>query len=552
MNSEEIKKEIEKIIEGDVLVSEDVLEKYSHDASLFEVKPKVVVLPKTREDIKKIVNWVSENKEKYGELSITARSGGTDMSGGVLNNSIILDFTKYLNKIIKIEKNLGVVEPGCFYRDFEKETLKLGVIMPSYPASREICAVGGMVANNAGGENTIKYGKVENNLSYLKVILKDGNEYEIKPLTKQELENKILLDSFEGKFYKEIKDLIFTNLEKIKKAKPDVTKNSAGYFLWNVWDEEKETFDLCKLFVGSQGTLGIITEIGFKLTEKPKASGLLAIFMKDLEKLPQVVNEVMKYKPDSFESYDDYSMTLAVKFFFDFFKQMGFIGAIKLGLQFLPEAILMIRGGVPKLTLLVQFTGENEKEVKNELLDLKKKIDQLGLKSHLTKSEIEAEKYWEIRRQSFNMLRKHIHGRRTAPFIDDFIVKPEYLPEILPKVKKILDEYKLIYTIAGHAGDGNFHIIPLMDLNSPYSSESILEISNKIYPLILKYKGSITAEHNDGIIRTPYLKEMYGDEILELFKKTKEIFDDLYIFNPKKKIGGTFDDIKNKLIRKNN
>jgi FAD/FMN-containing dehydrogenase len=198
------------------------------------------------------------------------------------------------------------------------------------------------------------------------------------------------------------------------------------------------------------------------------------------------------------------------------------------------------------------ITGETEKEVKTELLELKKKIDELGLKSHLTKSEIEAEKYWEIRRQSFNMLRKHIHGRRTAPFIDDVIVKPEYLPKILPEVEKILDEHKLIYTVAGHAGDGNFHIIPLMDLNSPYQAETILEISNKIYELVLKYNGSITAEHNDGIIRTPYLKQMYGEKIIEIFKKTKEIFDPLYIFNPNKKIGGTFEDIKNKIIRKNN
>lgn len=552
MNSDQIKIELEKIIEGEVDITEEILEKYSHDASLFEVKPKVVVFPKTRKDISEIVKWVSKNKKEFGDLSITARSGGTDMSGGVLNNSIILDFTKHLNKIIKIEEKVGFVEPGCFYRDFEKETLKQGLFMPSYPASREICAVGGMVANNAGGENTIKYGKVENNIAYLKVILSDGNEYQINPMTKSELDKKISQTDFEGNFYKQIWNLISENKDDLQKAKPNVTKNSAGYYLWNVWDQTDQVFDLCRLFVGSQGTLGIITEIGFKLIEKPKASGLLAIFLKDLEKLPEVVNEVMKYKPDSFESYDDYSMTLAVKFFFDFFKQMGFVGAVKLGFQFVPEALMILRGGVPKLTLLVQFTGETEKEVKTELLELKKKIDELGLKSHLTKSEIEAEKYWEIRRQSFNMLRKHIHGRRTAPFIDDVIVKPEYLPKILPEVEKILDEHKLIYTVAGHAGDGNFHIIPLMDLNSPYQAETILEISNKIYELVLKYNGSITAEHNDGIIRTPYLKQMYGEKIIEIFKKTKEIFDPLYIFNPNKKIGGTFEDIKNKIIRKNN
>jgi FAD/FMN-containing dehydrogenase len=183
------------------------------------------------------------------------------------------------------------------------------------------------------------------------------------------------------------------------------------------------------------------------------------------------------------------------------------------------------------------------------LLDLKTKIDSMGLKSHLTKSEIEAEKYWEIRRQSFNMLRKHVHNKRTAPFVDDLIVKPEYLPKILPEVERILDENKLIYTVAGHAGDGNFHIIPLMDLNSPFSKELILRISDRIYDLVLRYKGSITAEHNDGIIRTPYLYKMYSEKIISLFKQTKDIFDKQNILNPNKKVGGTVEDIKRGLER---
>ena len=137
------------------------------------------------------------------------------------------------------------------------------------------------------------------------------------------------------------------------------------------------------------------------------------------------------------------------------------------------------------------------------------------------------------------MLRKHVKGKKTAPFIDDVIVKPEYLPEFLPKLNAILDQYKnyMVYTIAGHPGDGNFHIIPLMDLSDDKSRQIIPELSEKVYNLVLEYHGSITAEHNDGLIRTPYLEKMYGTDIYKLFERTKQIFDPNNIFNPRKKVG---------------
>ena len=578
--------ELKKTFKGNIDESPATLDLYSHDASLFEIRPRVVVFPKDVEDVKAVVKFVTDNKAEDPTLSITARSAGTDMSGGSIGASIIMDFTRYMNKLKEVTPEHATIEPGCFYRDLEIETLKLNRIMPSFTASKEICAVGGMVANNSGGEKTIKYGKTENYIEKLKVVLADGNEYEILPLSKSELEAKILHNDFEGNLYKKIYNLIQDNFEEIQNAKPDVSKNSAGYYLWNVMGREKVLrsdiseaveaesignfsaekysvaheeklsrglpyFDLCRLICGSQGTLGIVTEITFKLVPVAPYSDVLAMFLPDIKHLSEIVNEVLPFNPDSFESYDDYSMKLAVKFFFDFFKSLGFWGAIRLGIKFMPEVLMMITGGVPKLILLIEFSGNNEAEVKGKLKAVEAKLAHFGDKMRIARDQREAEKYWRIRRESFNMLRKHVHGKRTAPFIDDIVVKPEYLPEFLPKLQKLIDEYKLVYTIAGHAGNGNFHIIPLMDLNSPFSADTILELSKKVYTLVHEYKGSITAEHNDGIIRTPFLAQMYGDKIIKLFQETKNIFDPQNILNPGKKVGGTFDDIKKYIKKKN-
>lgn len=530
---------------GDIDSLDKTLTTYSHDASLFTVRPKVIVFPKDVEDVKALVRWVTVERVNDPTIALTPRAGGTDMSGGSIGTSVIMDFSRYMNKIGEVTKDAGTVQPGCYYRNFEKATLEHGAIMPSYPASREICAVGGMVGNNAGGEKSLKYGKVENHIKQLKVVFADANEYVVQPLTRVKLDQKIAQNDFEGNMYAQVWKLIEENADKIYAAKPAVSKNSAGYYLWNVYDKKTETFDLCRLIVGSQGTLGIVSEITFSLEPVKPLSNMLVVFMPEISHISELVNEILPFGPDSLESYDDYSMKLAMKFFFDFFKQLGFWGAVKLGFQFLPDAWLtIISGKIPKLILMVEFTGTSQEQIHTKLVEVKKHIEHFGYKIHIARDSNEANKYWKIRRESFNLLRKHSKGLRTAPFIDDIVVKPEHLPKFMPRLQAMIDEYKLVYTVAGHPGDGNFHIIPLMDLKSPLSSDVILELSKKVYTLVNEFKGSITAEHNDGIIRTPYLLQMFGEEMIAIFQKTKDIFDPTNMFNPGKKVGGTFQDIK--------
>lgn len=542
-----MKEEILKFFKGDAEDDEETLVKYSHDASLLEVRPQIVLFPRDSEDVQNLVKWVNENeqnKNKYSNLSITCRCAGTDMSGGAIGESIILDFTRYMNRLVggplpmkDISEWEIAVQPGMLYRDFEKITLEKGLILPCYTASKSLNALGGMYGNNSAGERTLKYGKMEDYILSAKVVFADGVERTIKPFPVKEI-------SGQEEIYKKIYDLIKQNEEEIKQAKPKVSKNSAGYYIWNVINNKNFVFDLNKLLVGSQGTLGIVTEMTLKLIPEKKHSKLVVIFMNDLAPLGRLVDEILTENPETLETYDDKTMKLAVKFFPDFLKKKGFGGMLKFMWSFLPEFSMMLTNGFPKLIMLAEFAGEDEETVNDKCIKLVKKIQEFKLKIHITESEIEANKYWDIRRESFALLRKHVKGMRTAPFIDDIIVRPEFLPKFLPELNNILRKYKLVYTLAGHAGDGNFHIIPLMDFKRPDTAKIIIELGEAVYDLVVKYHGSITAEHNDGLIRTPYLRKMYGNKIIGIFEKIKAIFDPKNIFNPGKKIvtenmGGT-------------
>ena len=554
-----LKDDLAPLIKGDVLDDSETIKKYSRDTSIFERAPKVVVFPKNADDVVAVVNYARSAKKRGERVSIAARSAGTDMTGGDLTDSISLVFTKYMNQIIEVQNDpdasvgtgFAITEPGVYYRDFEKETLaKVGKILPSYPASRELCAMGGMVANNSGGELTLRYGKTEKYIRELDVILADGSKATLRPLSPTELEQKKSEQTFEGEIYRSLHALLEEHAAEIEAARPSVTKNSAGYALWNVVNKEKGTFDLTQLFAGSQGTLGIITRETLGLVKTKAARAMLVIFVDNVKVLPEIVHRVLSREPESFESYDDKTFSLALRFMPQMLRHMGLIKMIKLGLAFLPEALLALSGGIPKLVLMAEFAEDTHEEALGKAKATEALLHDLSLRTKIAKSESQIAKYWTIRRESFNLLRKNVRGRFAAAFIDDLVVHPTDYPTFLPELDKLVRGHKFIYTIAGHVGDGNFHIIPLEDMADPEARAEITELMPQVFKLVAKYKGSITGEHNDGIIRTPYLPLMYGDKICALFAEVKKIFDPLGILNPGKKTGGTIEDIKRSMITK--
>ncbi len=534
--------EIKKFFKGEIFSDEKTLERFSEDASIFKIKPSLVVCPKNTDDIKNLVKFVSKKKKIDQGISLSARSAGTDMTGGSLTESIVVSLTEHINRVkeIKVEGPRGgyaVVEPGVYYRDFEKETLNKDLIYPPYPASRELCAIGGIVSNNSAGEKTLSHGQTKDFVLELKAILADGNEYTFKPLNEFELKEKIKLKNFEGKIYSKIWDLIKKNQKLIWESKPNVSKNSAGYYLWEIYDGKY--FNLAKLIVGSQGTLGIVTEVKLKLERTKKHSRMVVVFLRNLSLVDDLVDLILKYKPESLESYDDKTLKLAIKFFPSLIKIIKPKNVLNLILKFIPDFFIILTTGLPKLVILAEFVGDNEFEIEKNIQSLLPEIKKLGVKARVTKDEEEEQKYWTIRRESFNLLRHHIRGLHTAPFIDDIIVHPEQLPEFLPRLNKILSRYpELIETIAGHAGNANFHIIPLADFKKPDFRDTVLKLSNEVYDLVREFKGSITAEHNDGLIRTPFLDKMFNPKMLRLFEKVKKVFDPKDIFNPGKKVRG--------------
>lgn len=534
---------------GEVSSSKALLDKYSTDESIFSIRPQVVIIPRNRADVEITVRVIGRETKRFDSLSLTPRSAGTGLSGGSLTDSIVVDMTS-LDKMGDVTTRKGMTtftcEPGLMWRDMEKVLAKHDVYLPSYTSSKDICSIGGSIANNAAGPDSLRYGHCADWVESLDVVLNDGHTYTIKPLTKKEF-NKLIKQKHEyARIAKEIYDLVTKNEKEIKKNKPVTQKNSAGYALWHVFSEGagafkkgKGTFDLTRLISGSQGTVGLIVNIKLRTLPIQKNTTLLMVPIFDLNEAAEAVTKSLKYDPINVEIFDSLTYELALKNPQFFKERLSGLKYYQVMLSMYTTYHVKFGGKAPEFVILITLDEATTK--KHNPMKIANQVRTRGVKARVIKNAIEAEMFWQIRRASFSLSKFQDPNRRPAAFLEDMTVPPENLSKFFIQIRRLFKEFNVTAAVHGHGGNGHFHFYPLLDFTNKTTPRLVEKMADAFYDTAVKFDGAICGEHNDGIIRTPYLNKMFSKKMLEIFKATEEIFDPTDIFNPGKKVNPRFD-----------
>jgi FAD/FMN-containing dehydrogenase len=546
---------IEKILReagfrGGISSDKRVLEKYSTDESIFSIQPQVVIQPKNRQDVEIATKVIARETKRFSSLSLTPRAAGTGLSGGSLTDSIVVDVCAHLNKIGEVVEKRDTVtftcEPGAMWRDVEKKLKRHGAYLPPYTSSKDICSIGGSIGNNAAGPDSLRYGHCADWVDSLDVVLCDGHTYTIKPLTYREFKSLVKEKHEHARIAREVFALVEKNEKEIKNAKPKTQKNTAGYSLWHVVPEGVEafkkgkgTFDLTRLISGSQGTIGIITNIAMRALPIQQDTTLLVVPIFDLQEAAKVVMEALKYNPINIELFDGLSFDLALKNPDFFKKRLSGMDYYRTMLNMYSTFHIRYGRKTPEFTILI--TLDKETTDKTPKADIIKAISTQKARARVVTSKIEAEMLWQIRRASYILSKFQDANKRPAAFLEDMTVPPENLAKFFIEIKKLLKEFNVTAAVHGHGGNGHFHFYPLLDFTNKTTPMLIEKMAEKFYSTAIKFKGNICGEHNDGIIRTPHLNKLFSKRMLEIFKEAEAIFDPDDIFNPGKKVNPRFD-----------
>ena len=485
---------------------------YATDASIYQVEPSGVVLPRHKEDIIEAVKIAAA----YG-IPIVPRAGGTSLAGQCVGDGIILDVSKYMNRVLEEDYNAGSlwVEPGVIQDEINRRAAQHGLQFGPDTSTSNRAMIGGMIGNNSCGSHSIYYGKTVDHVFEIEAVLSDGSVALFKDLTPAEVDEKKALPTLEGQIYREITRILATHREEIKRRYPKIMRRNNGYLLDELIDDSRP-FNLAKLLCASEGTLALITKARIGLVPLPKHKAIVAIQFATLREALTTTVEAIPFKPAAIELID--------KIILDLSKDNRAVQDLRFFLEGDPEAVLA-----------VEFYGDTQAEIdeKMDALEAQLREKKLGYTyPRLWGSDIG--KLWELRKAGLGILSTIPGDAKPIAFVEDTAVPPERLPDYIEEFQKIVEKYDNQCVYYAHASVGELHMRPILNLKDPKDIETMKKIADEVADLVIKYGGAISGEHGDGRVRAPFNERFFGKTLYQALREVKRAFDPKGILNPNK------------------
>jgi len=508
----EVQEEIRRSIRGELRCDKFSRILYSTDASIYQIEPLGVVIPKSTEDVLAVCEIALKNK-----IPLLPRGSGTSLAGQTVGRALVIDFSRHLDQILEInvEENWARIQPGVVLDHLNAALASKKLLFGPDTATSNRATIGGMVGNNSAGARSIIYKKTQENILGISAILADGREHFFSSLSSEEVEARCRVDVFEKKLFATVKRLAEDHHEEILNRYPKIMRRVSGYNLDAFVDAK--LFNLAELLVGSEGTLGIVTEAKIKLHPKPTHRILTIGHFHSLMAALEAVEHILPHQPSAVELLDEMILQLT-KATLEFRRKMTFVQ------------------DEPKALLIVELQGDDEGELLRRLEKLKDEMRarHIGFAwlDALT-SEAQAN-VWTVRKAGLGLLSGVPGDRKPIAFVEDAAVPVSQMPQFIDEFTRSIREHDTEAGIYAHASVGCLHIRPLINLKLKSEVAKMRHLAEAVLELVLKFNGAMSGEHGDGLARSEWHRRLFGDEIYGAFKEIKKAFDPDNLFNPGK------------------
>ena len=515
----DLERELGRAIRGDVRFDAGSRLLYSTDASMYQMEPVGVVIPRDGDDVRAAIEVAAKHK-----VAILPRGGGTSLTGQTVNHALVLDFSRYMDKVLEVnaEELWARVQPGLVQDNLNHHVRPLGLGFGPDTSTSNRATRGGMLGNNSGGSHSIAYGLTVEHVIELTTVLADGSRAVFGEVTPDAFVAKCRANGLEGQIYREVARIREAYADEIQSRYPAHWRRVSGYNLNELVPAigrrgatNGTPFNMARLIVGSEGTFVTVLEAKMRLVRRPKKTAVEVIHYRDIQEALESSTSILETGPYAVELTDKMILDLA-RNNIEQSQRMGFVQ------------------GDPAAIMIVEYAGETDAEVraKVETLDARRQRERFGYAAHVAHDIAEQASIWKLRKAGLGLLLGMKGDKKPIAFVEDTAVAPQHLAEFVSRFREIFAKHDTVGAYYGHCSVGCLHIRPVIDLKTPRGLEQVRAIADEITDLVVRFNGTISSEHGDGRARSPYLERMYGPRIMQAFRELKRAFDPDNRMNP--------------------